>query len=494
MAKETLIYQLEHFGFRYPKNEKQTLENINLEVREGDFVLLCGVSGSGKTTLLRHLKPSLAPYGVSAGEIHYGFDARDGRIEAGYVGYVQQNPENQVVTDKVWHELAFGLESLGIPNQEIRRRVAEVASFFGIESWYHKKTNELSGGQMQKLNLASALVMKPKVLVLDEPTSFLDPIAASDFLQTLVKINRELGTTIVMTEHRPDDVLSYASKVVVMEDGKILMSGSPEEIAVSLHHMRHPLLHAMPAPFRIWSDCDGKSAHVPLTVKDGRQWLGDVCESQEQRSCVRTWTHESAARCPDDHPAVHANNIWYRYKEEGRDTLKEFQLSLGKGEILVLMGGNGVGKSTILKILAGIYKPHRGSVVTDGKIGYMPQNPELLFLKKTVREDLYDTLKYSNSKNQKPEEIAKFLGIEDLWDRHPYDLSGGEQHKAALAKILLYEPDILLLDEPTKGLDAGFKKEFSEILRELKKRGKSILMTGHDTEFCADIADRCAMI
>ena len=234
------MIEIKNLTFSYPEQEKQTLKNINLTVNDGEFIVLCGPSGCGKSTLLRQMKSVLAPHGRREGSISFdGVDLNDmgEREQSSKIGFVQQSPDNQIVTDKVWHELAFGLESLGCDTPTIRRRVAEMASFFGIQTWFYKNVTELSGGQKQLLNLASIMVMQPKVLILDEPTSQLDPIAASDFLATLGKINRELGTTIILTEHRLEEAFPLADRAVVMDKGEIICTDYTHDS----HNLKEPI-------------------------------------------------------------------------------------------------------------------------------------------------------------------------------------------------------------------------------------------------------------
>ena len=267
--------RLESLSFTYPQRQTPALRDIGLTVRQGEFIVLCGPSGCGKTTLLRQLKPSMAPHGLKSGAILFEgapLETLSPRDVASKIGFVQQSPENQIVTDKVWHELAFGLESLGLDTPAIRLRVAEMASFFGIQDWFHKSVTELSGGQKQLLSLASVMAMQPSLLILDEPTSQLDPIAASEFLGAISKINRELGVTVLLTEHRLEEALPLCSRAVVMDEGRILCSGAPRDVGHVLRESGHGMFLAMPAPMRIWSQVKN-SLPCPVTVRDGREWL-----------------------------------------------------------------------------------------------------------------------------------------------------------------------------------------------------------------------------
>ena len=475
---ETL--KIQNLNFTYPGRVQCVIHDLSLSVDAGDFVVLCGPSGCGKSTLLRQLKPILAPHGTLDGEIFFEgqpLESLSHRTQAEKIGFVQQSPENQIVTDKVWHELAFGLESLGYDTPTIRKRVAEMASFFGIEGWFYENITDLSGGQKQLLNLASVMVMQPSVLILDEPTSQLDPIAASDFLATLGKINRELGTTVILTEHRLEEAFPLATKVCVMDRGSLLCVGRPAEVGKLLKEQNHAMFLAMPTPMRVWAATES-TTDCPVTVRDGRQWLeafGALRELPEEELPARS---EEVAIC--------AKGLWFKYEKDAPDVVRGLDLTVHKGEFFAILGGNGTGKSTSLKLLSGLLKPYRGAVQLHGSVGVLPQDPQALFVKKTVREDLCEI-----STEIGP--VVKLCRLEELLDRHPFDLSGGEQQRAALAKVLLLDPDILLLDEPTKGLDAEFKQEFAKMLQALLHKGVSILMVSHDVEFCARYAHRCAL-
>ena len=484
------LFAIKHLNFTYPEQEQNAISDFSLSVRPGEFLVLCGPSGCGKSTLLRQMKTVLAPHGRRSGQILFDgkqLDELSQREQAEKIGFVQQSPENQIVTDKVWHELAFGLESLGYDTPTSRRRVAEMASFFGIQEWFYKPVTELSGGQKQLLNLASVMVLQPKVLILDEPTSQLDPIAASDFLATLGKINRELGTTIILTEHRLEEAFSFASRVAVMDGGRLLCTGTPAEVGAELKSSGNAMFLAMPTAMRIWAATDSEAA-CPISVCDGRNWLLDYAKKHELKPIP-----EETKNTPDTETVVSARELWFKYDKDLPDVVKGLSLELRKGEFLALLGGNGTGKTTTLKLLASLKKAYRGELNITGTVGMLPQNPQTLFVKATVREDLLEILPKSERKTERLAQVVSLCKLAELLDRHPYDLSGGEQQRAALAKILLLNPDILLLDEPTKGLDAEFKQTFGQILRTLQASGVAILMVSHDIEFCAKYADRCAL-
>lgn len=488
------IFSIERLTFYYPEQTKPAIEGLDLRVAQGEFLVLCGPSGCGKSTLLRQLKTVLAPHGHRKGEILFEgkeLDGLDQRTQSERIGFVLQSPENQVVTDKVWHELAFGLESLGYDTPTIRRRVAEMASFFGIQTWFYKNVTELSGGQKQLLNLASVMAMQPSVLILDEPTSQLDPIAASDFLATIGRINRELGTTVILTEHRLEDAFPLATRVAVMDRGHLLCTGTPEEVGGALKGAGHSMFLSMPTAMRVWAAVEN-AASCPVTVREGRDWLTGLAASRPLEPLPKERRHGYP-----EGAAIEAEDLWFKYEKELPDVVKGLGLRVGKGEFLALLGGNGTGKTTTLKLLAGLHKPYRGSVRTHGGVGVLPQNPQALFVKKTVREDLFEILRDRRMAREvqmaRAAWAARLCRLEELLDRHPYDLSGGEQQRAALAKVLLLDPEILLMDEPTKGLDAEFKQVFAEILQALLRRGVTILMVSHDIEFCARYAHRCAL-
>ena len=481
-------------SFAYPEQRQDTLRDLSFSVPQGQFVTLCGPSGCGKSTLLRQLKSVLAPTGDRRGTILFEgvpLDDVGQREQSARIGFVQQSPENQIVTDKVWHELAFGLESLGYDTPTIRSRVAEMASFFGIQTWFYKNVTELSGGQKQLLNLASIMAMQPSVLILDEPTSQLDPIAASDFLATVGKVNRELGTTVILTEHRLEEAFPLSDRVLVMDKGKLIADGTPTEVGQRLRGSGHGMFLAMPTAMRVWASVED-DAPCPVTVRDGRSWLEDF----GKRQSLLPLPAESVPAHSEEN-AIELEDIWFKYEKDLPDVVKGVSLTVKKGEFLALLGGNGTGKTTTLSIIGGLRKPYRGETHLHGRVGTLPQNPQTLFVKKTVREDLFEIFKGSKlDKAVQENRVARAVQLcrlEELLDRHPYDLSGGEQQRCALAKVLLLEPEILLLDEPTKGLDAEFKQVFAVILKTLQRRGVTVFMVSHDVEFCAEYADRCAL-
>lgn len=509
-------FTIENLTFTYPKKRIPALDGFSLGIEMGEFLVVCGKSGSGKSTFLRSLKSVMTPHGSREGRIlFYGTPLEEipNRQQAQRIGYVLQNPDNQLVTDKVWHELAFGLESLGYDTETIRLRVAEMASFFGIQGWFMKDVNKLSGGQKQLLNLAAVMAMQPDVLILDEPTSQLDPIAAGDFLDTVKKINRELGTTVIVSEHRLEDVMPLADRAVVMDRGRIVAVDTPARVGAALAGMKHEMFSAMPSPLRVYGILSqegiGSELACPVDVRQGRGWLTELC-----RGKTLTVTSIPIPEEPDrqgEIPTVKLKDVWFKYDKNENDVIKDLSMEAYKGELFCLVGGNGTGKTTALTLVSGINRAYRGRVEIEGKnirdyrpkdlfhgvLGVLPQNPQTIFVEKTVRLDLMEILEGRGIKKEEKEkrvaDVSRLVEIEELLDTHPYDLSGGEQQRAALAKVLLLQPRLLLLDEPTKGLDSHFKRKLADILKALLKKGVTIIMVSHDVEFCSRYADRCAM-
>lgn len=495
-------FRIENLSFYYPTSkDKKSLDNVSLKIEKGEYIVLCGKSGSGKTTLLRHLKTVLTPHGKRTGEIYFNgtpLKDTDNRTQSAKIGYVMQNPDDQIVTDKVWHELAFGLESLGCDQKTMRSRVAEMACYFGIQDWFHRDVAVLSGGQKQLLNLASIMAMQPEVLILDEPTSQLDPIAASDFLNTVRKINTELGTTVIITEHRLEDIFPYADRAIVMDSGKVIADDTPRKIGKLLYEQNNPMFTAMPTPVRVFYNANG-NGDCPLTVREGRRWLSNEFETEPEIKEILSEKIDDEI----ENSALSLKDLWFRYEKDTPDILRGVSMEIPSGSISAIVGGNGAGKSTTLKAICGICKPYRGKIKVFGKpvskfksgelfrncISMLPQDPKSLFVKNKVYDELSEMTKDKNRIN----EIAEICQITELMNNHPYDLSGGEQQRVALAKVLLTEPKILLLDEPTKGMDSFFKETFATVLNKLKSQGVTILMVSHDVEFCAKYADRVSM-
>ncbi len=504
------LFEIKHLTFTYPEATTSALKDINFEIQAGEFIVICGKSGCGKSTLLRQFKTVLTPYGKREGEVFFQgkpLSSCSKREQAAKIGYVLQHPDHQIVTDKVFHELAFGVENLGLDPQSIRLRVAEMASFFGIQNWFLKNVEELSGGQKQLLNLASVMTMQPEVLVLDEPTSQLDPICANEFLRTLKKINEDLGVTIVLIEHRLEEVFPMADRVLVLEEGKQQFYDTPRKVGKAL--AEHDLFLAMPSSVQIYNQT-GQKGTCPLTVREGRNWLETYYGEKKDRTGSNPAFVLNGREQRET--VVEAKDLWFRYRREEDDVVKDLSLEVKKGELYCILGGNGTGKSTTLSLLSGMRTPYRGKIYINGKdskkikgrerfqhlLGVLPQNPQSLFVKDTLKEELEDMIKeealsHKAGKEQRLQEIIEETSIGHLLDMHPYDLSGGEQQRAALAKVLLLEPQILLLDEPTKGLDGFYKSKLAQIFHTLQAKGITIIMVSHDIEFCASYGETCAL-
>lgn len=472
--------EIEDLSFAYPETDRLVLDDINLKINKGEFVLVCGRSGCGKTTLLRRLKPVIAPSGMKKGRILYGgrpLEELSLREQAEKIGFVMQDPESQMVTDKVWHELAFGLENLGYPQDEIRLRTAETAAFFGIEPWFRRSVSELSGGRKQLLNLAAVMAMRPELIVLDEPTSQLDPLAAVEFTDMLKRVNTELGVTVVISEHRLENVFEHADRVLVMDEGSIKADVPPRDCTGLLRLTADPMLCAMPSAARI-GEAAGKKGCI--TAAEAAAALADKPKNDVS----------PAERPRGTEKVLDAKGIYFKYEKNSRDIARNLSLQLMRGDFFALLGGNGSGKTTALKLLSGVLRPYRGSIKAGGRVLLLPQSPVDLFTEKTVLDDLRQITKDE-------EAIKQAVGMTETGDilhMHPFDVSGGELQKAAVAKLLLAKPDILLLDEPTKGMDDFFKIKFGRLLQRLAADGLTVLMVSHDIEFCAEYTNRCAML
>ncbi|MEE0898455.1 MAG: ATP-binding cassette domain-containing protein [Acutalibacteraceae bacterium] len=484
------LLKIENLTFTYPKMLSPAIKGLNLTVNEGEFVAVCGATGSGKSTLLRLLKRELSPLGEINGNIYYKgteISDLDTKISASKIGFVMQNPEQQIVTDKVWHELSFGLENLGLDQKEIALRVCEMASYFGIEAWFEKSVSELSGGQKQLLNLASVMAMHPDVLILDEPTAQLDPIAATDFINTLKKLNTDFSLTVIIVEHRLEEVIPICDRLIVLKDGSVTHNGNPRKIIEKLDNNDY-IISAMPSSVRLYHSLSGEG-DCPLTVREGKRFLQDNFSNEIISLPTAEYEHR-------ENYALQFKEVFFRYERDLPDVLKGVNLDVFENEIFCILGGNGSGKTTTLNATAGLIKPYSGNIKIFGKkikdyknqtlykncLSMLPQDVGTVFLKNTVREEL---------SSAETEELP--FDISCLFDKHPYDLSGGEQQLVALAKVLATKPKLLLMDEPTKGLDADKKSQIISILRQLKLKGVTVVIVTHDVEFAAECADRCAL-
>lgn len=515
MQKQNMIFEMQHVSFCYPGSRQQALTDISLSLSCGSFTVLCGQSGCGKSTLLRHMKKDQIPYGKGSGQLWFcgkDLEQMSDRDSAAQIGFVGQNPEAQIVTDTVWHELAFGLENLGMPQDQMRSRVAETAQYFGMSGWFRKPVATLSGGQKQLLNLAGVVAMRPKLLVLDEPTSQLDPIGAANFLQALFRLKQELGMTIFLSEQRLEEVLPMADQVLFMHQGRIAAGGRPQESSRLLREARQkigerlPVEDGMPVVYKVYSRVCGEEqdARTPLTIGEGRSWLAGY---RQERDADHTAASGSLRAVPEmaeekkkqkntkkQSVVLLAKELRYAYPN-GTTVLDDFSIQVEKGEIYAILGGNGSGKTTALKLLAGIYQSKRGKVKAQGRVLYLAQNPLSLFTGITVQEELEDAVLPDEKEPQKL--VGKMLERLDLTacrEQNPMDLSGGQQQRLALGKILLRRPDVLLLDEPTKGMDAAFKQKLSGWMQQWVRQGMTVLMVSHDIEFCAENATRCGLL
>lgn len=434
-------------SFAYPGAAAPVLEMLDWSVSQGAFALLVGGTGSGKSTLLSLLKPEIAPAGECTGELRVlGEDVADMdvRASAERVGYVFQDPENQIVCETVWHEMAFGLENLGLARDEIRRRVAETSYFFGLEDWLHCDTDTLSGGRKQLLSLAAVLALRPRVLLLDEPTSQLDPVAEKNFLHALFRVNRELGCTVVVATHQPRPMLEYATCAYRIEAGRVC------EVA-------------------------------DLASLGGREELlaSDACQS-----------------APGAAPGAAAiREGWFRYDRASGWVLRGLDVAFSAGTVHAIVGGNGCGKSTMLSVLAKTAKLQRGRMMRGAaSAALLPQNPKALLVAETVHDELMEWASTCGYDEAAAQEQAARLGLAGLEARHPYDLSGGQRQLLALAKLLLIGPELLLLDEPTKGLDLASRRIIARALRDHAKGGGTVIMATHDLDFTEQVADDVAMM
>ena len=561
------LIEFNNFSFAYlnsdgTESQTKSLDNINLEINFGDFVLLCGPSGCGKTTLLTNLKKELMPAGRRSGEIKFNgtkIQDLDDISSACDIGYLFQNPDSQIVTDTVIQEIAFPLENIGIPTEEIRNRISEIVAFFGINDILHKNVNELSGGQKQLVNLCSLLVLRPEVLLLDEPMSQLDPIASYEFLSIVRRLNEEFSITVIMSEHKADSVFPFIDKAVFLKDGRIEFVDNALNICSEVID-DEIFENYLPAVTKIYNSLSTKypslsKLNTPLSIREGRRCLGTIHDdlikisidddnsnnlnldnlsttSKKYNSHEKSGILDKLSFNGNKDALIQMKGIYFAYEKE-KLILKNIDFDLNNGEFVSLIGGNGVGKSTFLQILVGILKPIKGKVKYKKGINlaYVHQNPMIHFSKDNVKEEFlesilesnlfamqniefdkerYDSLlklnneEFSNSdilnglkfKNidYRFKDLIEFFNISDLLNKHPYDCSGGEQQKIVILKAILQNADVLVLDEPTKGLDPISSKALADILNSLRDNGLTILMTSHDLDFVANNCKRCLML
>ena len=485
------LLKIENLSFTYPTCQTPALSDLTLALDAGGFYLLCGPTGCGKSTLLRAIKRELRPQGVLSGRVSYlgaPLDALPDARAAFEIGYVGQDVEMQIVTDKVWHELVFVLENMGMPRGDIAKRLAETAHYFGIDDLLEKNINELSGGQKQLLNLAAVMASDPKLLLLDEPTAQLDPIAASSFIAAVKRLCVDFGVTVLLAEHRLEELIPLCDRMIVLDGGRLHACGTPREVCADLRP-DDKFLPYMPLPVRLFARTK-KGENCPLTLREGREYLSAL---------PLTAPDEQPAPNETRRAALSFDKVYLRYGKNERDVLNGLTLDVYEGEIFCLLGSNGSGKTTALKAAAKLLRPYSGQIRVFGRklqdykgqslynacLALLPQDAQTLFLRATVREELRDA---------HVEDLSLPFDFTPLLDKHPYDLSGGEQQLLALTTVLGAHPRLLLLDEPTKGLDAHKKEELCAILRALQKQGCTVVAVTHDVEFSAAVANRAALL
>ncbi len=569
------IIQIRDLTFAYAAGDEPVLSDINIDIGIGEFVIIMGSSGSGKTTLLKMLKRNMIPAGRYSGRVYiYGKEADKltDRENAAGIGYVSQDPDNQIVTDKVWHELAFGLENLGMDNVTIRKKVAEMSEYFGITGWYDREVSKLSGGQKQILNLASVMVMQPGILLLDEPTANLDPLAAIRFLDVVKRINQELGVTVVMVEHNLEHIYADADRIIAIDKGRVAANSSPKKAAADIIAAGSFLIEGLPVASRLYSgynkkngnsvvsynnvniDSNNKDNHIlsdeiPLTVKEGRRWYvnykkvygKDITKDKDKinnfagKSIINdkvikkdvleednitgnknkkrigfikknNLENKSSRKNTDniENTVCQLKNVSYSYNKKLPYIIDGVDVSFKEGQITAILGGNGAGKSTMLKLIAGIIEPVRGKIISNKRIIMLPQDPKAVFTEVSVEEELAEVLMdkgngiYNNmpmeDKREIVEQIIEEFGLNDIRKNNPYDISGGQQEKLAIAKVLLLKPEVLLLDEPTNGLDPYFKKTLGKLLKKINAGGVTIIIVSHDLEFVDSFCDDVIML
>lgn len=503
--------EVRSLSFAYPDADAAVLEGLDWSVPQGAFALLVGGTGSGKSTLLSLLKPEIAPAGERTGELLVlgeNVADMDVRASAERVGYVFQDPENQIVCETVWHEMAFGLENLGLARDEMRRRVAETSYFFGLEDWLHRDTDTLSGGRKQLLSLAAVLALRPRVLLLDEPTSQLDPVAEKNFLHALFRVNRELGCTVVVATHQPRPMLEYATCAYRIEGGRV------REVAdiASLGHREGLFSGEVPG----WSasrrakngvfssvsgqlgslDPRGSAPGAKRGLKSGKSAESEVqiLSQDDSGAPSRAGGRRILAKMHGG-SATTLSEGWFRYDRVSGWVLRGLDVTFSAGAVHAIVGGNGCGKSTMLSVLAKTAKLQRGRMVRGAaSTALLPQNPKALLVAETVHDELMEWASTCGYDEAVARERAAQLGLDGLDARHPYDLSGGQRQLLALAKLLLIGPELLLLDEPTKGLDLTSRRIIARALCEHAQAGGTVIMATHDLDFAEQVADDVAMM
>lgn len=484
------IFEIKNLNFTYARAKCKAIDNLSLKIEAGSFCVICGKSGSGKSTLIRLLKNEVAPQGELSGEILYDnipLKCISDRVSVTDIGFVHQDVDSGLVCDKVWKELAFGLGNLGYNDDYIGARIAEISEYFGISKWYNKKISELSGGSKQIVSLASVMTMNPKVLLLDEPTSMLDPISKKNFINLLNRINKELGITIIMVEHNLESVFDIASNIIVLDSGKLIANCTPYCLPKSLVEYDCLKYIGLPEFAEVYTLFGNEK--MPNTIENKRAWLKSVIGDSNQNLIKKVDNNFN------NENVLTAENLYFRYDKKGEDIVKGASIKLNKGEIICLLGGNGGGKSTFINLLNGIFKAYSGKVKIDKncKVATLPQNAKGLFVESSVENELSVFAKLLKIDKDKVQSLLEKFDLIGIREQHPYDISGGEVQRLALAKLFLVNPDILILDEPTQCMDMLSKEYLINLLLQSKIQGKSVIVVTHDLRFTSMIADKVGM-
>lgn len=488
------IFDIKNLTFTYSGVKSPAIDNLNLSISEGDFCVICGKSGSGKSTLLRLLKKQIAPRGELSGDIFYGginLNNLDDKQSVAEIGFVHQDIDNQLVCDKVWKELSFGLGNLGFENDYIASKVAEVSEYFGISKWYNRKISELSGGSKQIVSLAAIMTMNPKVLLLDEPTSMLDPISKKNFVNILSRINKELGVTIVMVEHNLESVFDMATRIVVMDGGKIVCKEKPVELAGKLSHNPYAKYIGLTEFAEVYAQLE-KNRTMPLDIKDKKSWIKDKLSCNHVVDICKQNKNATSCKFEEKDVLLKADKLCFRYEKKGEDIVKDCCLELKKGEIVCIVGGNGGGKTTFINLLNGVFKSYSGRLKVDKncRIATLPQNAKGLFVENSVQDELLVCAKLLKVDISVVNDLMDSFELNEISQNHPYDISGGEVQRLALAKLFLTSPDVIILDEPTQGMDMAAKEYLKNLLLSKKDDGKGVIVVTHDLRFASSVADR----
>jgi len=503
------LIKIENFTFYYSGAPKPALAEINLEIRDGEFVLVTGPSGGGKSSLCRGIN-GLIPHfygGKVAGQIEVqGLDTlkHPPKELATRVGMVFQDPENQLVATDVEREIAFGLENLAFPRDLIARRIEEALDTLGIADLRHRQLYELSGGEKQKIAIASVLALHPQVLMLDEPTSELDPHSAEEVLALIERLNDELGITIILIEHRLDRVIQHADRLIVLDGGRVVADGKTREVLSSNYQDIEAIGLGIPPVIRLTHELKSRGFNIkgmPLTVKEGRIMLSQVLP----RACARPPQPEAAK---NNKPVIEMEKLWHIYPE-GNTALQDISLKIDEGEFVAIMGRNASGKTTLVKHLNGLLKPTRGMVAVGGidtkdtttaelarRVGFVFQNPNDHLLADTVAEEIAFTMKNLGFKDtsSRLNRTLDIFKLAEYQSQYPRSLSGGQKQRVALASVVAIQPRILILDEPTRGMEYRLKHELMDFLREYAGQGNTVILVTHDVETVAEYADRVVLL